>query len=58
MYTFTLTLNVRSQGKQLVLFSQESSCFPRPRLEKHQDSRKTKLTSFQRYHTLRALLYI
>ena len=31
-------------GNQSVLFSLESWCFPRLRLVKHQDSRKTKLT--------------
>ena len=40
------TLNVWSRGKQLVLFSRESRCFPRRSRWKHQDSRKTKLTSF------------
>ena len=42
------TLNVRSRGKQLVLFSQESWCFPR-RIRsrgKHQDSRENKTNWF------------
>ena len=36
------TLNVRSRGKQLVLISLESWCFPRLLLGKHQDSRENK----------------
>ena len=36
------TLNVRSRGKQLVLFSRESWCFPRRSRGKHQDSRENK----------------
>ena len=44
-------LNVWSLGK-LVLFSLESLCFPRPRLEKHQDSRENKTNCFPRDHTL------
>ena len=40
------TLNVRSQGKQLVLFSRECWCFPRWSREKHQDSRENKTNSF------------
>ena len=42
------TLNVWSRGKQLVLFSRESSCFPR----------RSRVTSFPRDQTLSALLYI
>ena len=40
------TLNVRSQGKQLVLFSLKSWCFPQLRLGKHQDSRENKTNWF------------
>ena len=40
------TLNVRSRGKQLVLFSQESWCFPRRSRGKHQDSRENKTNWF------------
>ena len=40
------TLNVRSRGKQLVLFSRESLCFPRLRLGKHRDSRENKTNWF------------
>ena len=39
------TLNVRSRRKQLVLFSQESWCFPRG-LGKHQDSWENKTNWF------------
>ena len=52
------TLNVWSRGKQLVLFSRESWCFPRRSRGKHQDSRDKKLTSFLRDHTLSVLLHI
>ena len=47
-----VNLYVWSRGKQLVLFSRESSCFPR------QVRGKTKLTSFPRDQTLSVLLYI
>ena len=40
------TRNVGSWGKQLVLFSRESWCFPRLRLGKHQDSRENKTNWF------------
>ena len=40
------TLNVRSRGKQLVLFSWESWCFPRRSRGKHQDSRENKTNWF------------
>ena len=40
------TLNVRSRGKQLVLFSWESWCFPRRSQGKHQDSRENKTIWF------------
>ena len=40
------TLNVRSLRKQLVLFSQESWCFPRRSRGKHQDSRENKTNWF------------
>ena len=50
--------NVWSRGKQLVLFSRESRCFPRLRLGKHRESRENKLTSFPRDQILSALLYI
>ena len=52
------TLNVRSRGKQLVLFSRGSCCFPRRSRGKHQTRGKAKLTSFPRDHTLSVLLYI
>ena len=51
------TLNVRSRGKQSVLFSRESLCFTGRSRGKHQDSRKTKLTGFPRDLTLSVLLY-
>ena len=41
-----LTLNVRSRGKQLVLLSRESRCFPRRSPEKHRDSRENKTNWF------------
>ena len=40
------TLNVRSWGKQLVLFSLESRCFLRQSLREHQDSRENKTNWF------------
>ena len=40
------TLNVRSQGKQLVVFSLESWCFLRRNWGKHQDSRENKTNWF------------
>ena len=40
------TLNVRSRGKQLVLFSRESWCFLRRSQGKHQDSRENKTNWF------------
>ena len=40
------TLNVRSQWKQLVVFSQESWCFPWRNWGKHQDSRENKTNWF------------
>ena len=40
------TLNVRSRGKQLVLFSWESWCFRRGSQGKHQDSRENKTNWF------------
>ena len=40
------TLNVRSQWKQLVVFSQESWCFPWQNWGKHQDSRENKTNWF------------
>ena len=40
------TLNVRSRGKQLVLFSRESWCFLRRSQGKHQDSRESKTNWF------------
>ena len=40
------TLNIRSRGKQLVLFSRESWCFPRRSRGKHQDSRENKTNWF------------
>ena len=40
------TLNVRSRGKQLVLCSWESWCFPRGSRGKHQDSRENKTNWF------------
>ena len=40
------TLNVRSRGEQLVLFSQESWCFPRRSRGKHQDSLENKTNWF------------
>ena len=43
---WSYTLNVRSRGKQLVLFSQESWCFPRRSRGKHQDSRENKTNWF------------
>ena len=45
------TLNVWSRGKQLVLFSRGSWCFPR------RSRGKTKLTSFPRDHTLSVFLF-
>ena len=45
-------LNVCSLGKQLVLFSLESRCFPRLRLGKHRDSRENKTNCFPRDQTL------
>ena len=51
------TLNVWSQGKQLVLFSRESRCFPRRSRGKHLGKTKLLVTSFQRDHTLSVLLY-
>ena len=39
-------------GNQLVLFCLESSCFPRLRLWKHQDSRENKTNCFPRGLTL------
>ena len=36
------TLNVLSRGKQLVLFSRESRCFPRRSRGKHRESRENK----------------
>ena len=49
------TLSVWSRGKQLVLFSLESWCFPRLRLRKQ---RENKANKFPRDHTLSVLLYI
>ena len=40
------TVNVWSRGKQLVLFSPESWCFPRQSRGKHQDSREKKTNYF------------
>ena len=40
------TLNVRSRGKQFVLFSRESWSFSRLRLGKHQDSKENKTNWF------------
>ena len=37
LFTGIFTLNVRFQGKHLVLFSKESWCFPRRSQGKHQD---------------------
>ena len=42
IYMQQYTLNVRFRGKQLVLFSRESWCFPRRSGGKHQDSRENK----------------
>ena len=57
-YCWSETLNVRSLGKQLVLFSQESWCFPRRSGGKHQHLRENKLTGFQRDLTLRVFSII
>ena len=46
LFSEQYTLNVRSRGKQLVLFSQESWCFPRRSRGKHQDSRENKTNWF------------
>ena len=40
------TLNVRSRGKQLGLFSRKSWCFPRRSRGNHQDSRENKTNWF------------
>ena len=40
------TLNVRCRGKQLVLFSRESWCFPRRSRGKHHDSKENKTNCF------------
>ena len=42
----TLATQARSRGKQLVLFSRESWCFPRRNRGKHQDSRENKTNWF------------
>ena len=45
-YVKQYTLNVRSPGKQLVLFSKSPDVSPRGSLEKHQDSRENKTNWF------------
>ena len=51
------TLNVRSRGKQLVLFSRESWCFPRQSRGKHQDSRESKINWFPEGPDIKCLLH-
>ena len=52
LWMYNKALNVWSRGKQLVLLSLDSRCFPRLRLGKHRDSRENKTNCFPRDQTL------